>query len=340
MVLATREEQVQVKVAADTSVNTRVATTIPNPKGAEVMDSWQFKVLDGLFSWPLFNAALFGIYRKQMVTKAENMGIQWTRFLQDLNSKQDTLNRLQVEMTDKDVVIPDYYYAPVHAYADGNLCWDSAMEEDLWSKLMIAPLYDNSVHGDVIMRKDWLDTCEKYMPVDQVKNIIDLGCGTGLSMYMIQNKWKYADLLGIDLSTYKLAISGLKLLRKPDDVQKKVTLRHGPAEATGEPDGKYDLATICLVNHESPEQVSINMFNEAHRVLRKGGVFTILDLDKNNLEILLENPFVAAVYKQTEPYMAEYLKLDIAGELERSGFEVLEVRNSSPSHVAVVARKL
>lgn len=40
------------------------------------------------------------------------------------------------------------------------------------------------------------------------------------------------------------------------------------------------------------------MFREAHRVLRPGGVFTILDLDKNNLAILLENPFVAAVYKQ------------------------------------------
>ena len=79
---------------------------------------------------------------------------------------------------------------------------------------------------------------------------------------------------------------------------RKVTLRHGPAEETGEPSNKFDLATICLVNHESPEWVSRAMFREAYRVLRPGGVFTILDLDKNNLAILLENPFVAAVYKQ------------------------------------------
>lgn len=78
----------------------------------------------------------------------------------------------------------------------------------------------------------------------------------------------------------------------------QVSLRHAPAEATGEPSNKFDLATICLVNHESPEWVSKAMFKEAFRVLRPGGVFTILDLDKNNLAILLENPFVAAVYKQ------------------------------------------
>lgn len=78
----------------------------------------------------------------------------------------------------------------------------------------------------------------------------------------------------------------------------KVVLRHAPAEETGEPSNKFDLATLCLVNHESPEWVSKAMFKEAYRVLRPGGVFTILDLDKNNLAILLENPFVAAVYKQ------------------------------------------
>ncbi|CAN0446141.1 unnamed protein product, partial [Ectocarpus sp. 12 AP-2014] len=120
----------------------------------------------------------------------------------------------------------------------------------------------------------------------------------------------------------------------------KVTLRHAPAEETGEPSNKFDLATICLVNHESPEWVSKAMFREAHRVLRPGGVFTILDLDKNNLAILLENPFVAAVYKQTEPYMPEYMNLDMNSALEEVGFELLEVRNTSPSHIAIVARKV
>ncbi|CAB1096673.1 unnamed protein product [Ectocarpus sp. CCAP 1310/34] len=333
MVLITRNERV-------TSTNNRVDTTIPNVDGAAVLETWQFKVLDYLFSIPLFNDALFGVYRKQQVKKAEGMGIKWTAFLDDLNRNKERLLNIQSEMTDASLDIPEYYYAPIHAYADGNLCWDSAMEEDLWSKLMIAPLFNNSIHGDVLMRRDWIDTCLKYKPPGEVKNVIDLGCGTGLSMYMVQTAWPQADLVGVDMSTYKLAISQAKLEKKPESMQSKVTLRHAPAEETGEPSNKFDLATICLVNHESPEWVSKAMFREAHRVLRPGGVFTILDLDKNNLAILLENPFVAAVYKQTEPYMPEYMNLDMNSALEEVGFELLEVRNTSPSHIAIVARKV
>lgn len=47
-------------------------------------------------------------------------------------------------------------------------------QEDLWSKLMIAPLFNNSIHGDVLMRRDWIDTCLKYIGRTEVKNIIDL----------------------------------------------------------------------------------------------------------------------------------------------------------------------
>ncbi|KAG5181280.1 S-adenosyl-L-methionine-dependent methyltransferase [Tribonema minus] len=329
MVLTTRNEAVA-------SVNTR-RVTIPNPDGGKVMDTWQFKLLDQLFSFPLFNAALFGVYRKQMVTKAEGMGIPWTAFLADLKAKMAQLRATQARMTDAAVVIPDYYYAPIHAYADGNLCWDSAMEEDLWSKLMIAPLFDNSVHGDVLMRRDWLDAARRH--TGDVREIIDLGCGTGLSMFMVQSTWPRAHLTGIDLSTYKLALAQTKLEKKAPEVRSRVTLLHGRAEETLQPSGRFDVATICLVNHESPKWVSEAIFAEAYRVLRPGGVFTILDLDKDNLEILLENPFVAAVYKQTEPYMAEYLSLDMPRALAAAGFDLLEIRSSTPSHLAIIARK-
>lgn len=44
--------------------------------------------------------------------------------------------------------------------------------------------------------------------------------------------------------------------------------------------------------------------------------------------------------RQTEPYMPEYMNLDMNSALEEVGFELLEVRNTSPSHIAIVARKV
>jgi hypothetical protein len=91
----------------------------------------------------------------------------------------------------------------------------------------------------------------------------------------------------------------------------------------------------------------------------------MLDLDKNSLEVhgyvsvyrvrrthhsyssmfinfsqnLLENPFVAAIYKRTEPYMGEFLKLEPKRDLEAAGFEVVETDSASRSHRVFVARK-
>jgi hypothetical protein len=122
------------------------------------------------------------------------------------------------ELLDPTLIIPSYYYAPIHAYKDGNLCWESALEEDLWSKvseaiiihnthlfsylqylppsfilythlhtnaylyhamcasqLMIAPLYDNALDGDVQMRQEWLKIT--------AKGNIRIICSMSCSMY-------------------------------------------------------------------------------------------------------------------------------------------------------------
>lgn len=65
----------------------------------------------------------------------------------------------------------------------------------------------------------------------------------------------------------------------------------------------------------------------------------MLDLDKDSLENLLENPFVAAIYKRTEPYFPEFLKLDPRVDLKEAGFVVTEVDNASRSHRVYVAKK-
>ena len=297
-----------------------------------------FKVLDFLFGVPIIHDIMFGVYRKQIVEKSEKMGLPWTEFMDTQWASLDQLKARAASLTDPKVVVPDYYYAPIHAYRDGNLCWESAMEEDLWSKMMISPLYNGALDGDVQMRANWLSITNRV--VKEPKTATDLGCGTGLSMYMLTDKWSSIETVtGVDMSPYKLAICEEKKSEMTAEKAAKYNLFHGAAETTGIPSESQDLVSLCLVAHESPAWVSKAIFAEAYRILKPGGSFTMLDLDKENLENLLENPFVAAIYKQTEPYMGEFLKLEPSKDLPAAGFQVTQVDNASRSHRVYVAKK-
>lgn len=166
-----------------------------------------FKFLDFLFGIPIVHDLLFGVYRQQVVQKSEKMGLDWTGFMNNQLAALPSLKAKAEAITNPAVTIPDYYYAPIHAYRDGNLCWESAMEEDLWSKLMIAPLYNNALDGDVQMRQQWLRITARALK-GRPQFATDLGCGTGLSMYMLDSMWPSLEhVTGVDLSTYKLAIA-------------------------------------------------------------------------------------------------------------------------------------
>jgi len=304
-----------------------------------MMQTPAFKVLDFLISIPIVKDIMFSVYRKQVVDKAEKMGLAWTNIMNEMWSNISNLKRIAKSMEDPSVVIPDYYYAPIHAYDEGNLCWESALEEDLWSKLMIAPLYNNALDGDVQMRQKWLDITESAV-IGKPKNAVDLGCGTGLSMYMLDSKFPSLEkITGVDLSTYKLAICEDKRTSLPSSKGNKYDIYHAAAEDTKLDCNSQDLASLCLVAHESPRWVSKAIFSEAYRVLKPGGSFTLLDLDKDNLENLLANPFVAAIYKQTEPYMGEFLSLQPKEDLQECGFEVTAIDQASRSHRVYVAKK-
>jgi len=267
------------------------------------------------------------------------MGLAWTDFMNDMWSSVSDLNDIAANVEDPTVTIPDYYYAPIHAYKDGNLCWESAMEEDLWSKLMIAPLYDNALDGDVQMRQMWLKITGSVIE-GEPKKATDLGCGTGLSMYMLDSKFPSLEkITGVDLSTYKLAVAIDKKNMMSKKKAAKYDVYHGCAEDSKVESESQDLASLCLVAHESPRWVTKSIFNEAYRILKPGGSFTMLDLDKENLENLLENPFVAAIYKQTEPYMEEFLALEPETDLKAAGFEVTAIGQASRSHRVYVAKK-
>lgn len=346
-IIALRQTNYKIKMHRQPSILRISATTgrsiiseidEARPEGT-MMSSPAFKIIDFIMSVPFIHDLMFGVYRKQIVEKSEKMGLPWTAFMDEQWDSLPELQQKADKLRNPQTKIPEYYYAPIHAYKDGNLCWESAMEEDLWSKLMIAPLYNNALDGDVQMRQKWLSiTSNTVKPNPQFAT--DLGCGTGLSMYMLDSKFPSLQKVnGVDLSTYKLAVCEEKKSLMPTSKKEKYSIFHEPAENTHIESNTQDLVSLCLVAHESPKWVSLSIFREAFRILKPGGSFTLLDLDKENLENLLVNPFVAAIYKQTEPYMSEFLQLSPLEDLESVGFKVMAVENASKSHRVFVAQK-
>ena len=132
------------------------------------------------------------------------------------------------------------------------------------------------------------------------KRILDVGCSTGLSTLRLQATFPQAEICGIDLSPYMLAVARHNLRTRPEQAEvgvdrsircddggkapptkqqppyqhvtttekqaaRKVQYIHAAGEDTGMPNESIDMVSVCLVNHELPNDAARSVFREAHR---------------------------------------------------------------------------
>lgn len=129
----------------------------------------------------------------------------------------------------------------------------------------------------------------------------------------------------------------------PASAKQHVSFLHGAGEdiATTLQPNTYDLVSISLVSHELPELTSANIMQQAYNVLKPGGVFAFMDMDPGSpaFQRVLKNPFAFAAFKSTEPWLQEYVRLDLLQALKETGFSRIFVLANSPRHRTIVAYK-
>lgn len=107
--------------------------------------------------------------------------------------------------------------------------------------------------------------------------VLEIGIGTGrnLSAYPAD-----AHLTGVDLSSAMLELAR----QRADAVGRAVALRIGDAETLPFADASFDAVVSTLVLCTVPDPLSAVL--EVHRVLRRGGLFLLLDHVRSPLPIV------------------------------------------------------
>ncbi|CAM9431279.1 unnamed protein product [Discosporangium mesarthrocarpum] len=304
--------------------------------------------IDALFKFEPFFAFACEKARKKIIDRADMIGVGWADSVDEMKRNMDALQAEYDGLLDNQVweSTPEYYKAPFHAYPEGNLCWKAAMEVEPSALSVHANIFTDKgefeANGDDHLRSNFHRRMREMMAVKEPMDIVDIGCSTGLSTLKLAETFNQAKTItGVDLSPHMLSVARHNLRTREEQAyaRGRVSYIHAPGEKTGLEEGSADLVSLCLTSHELPAEATREVFREAYRLLRPGGAISFMDMNPLSLAFqrLAGNPFAFAGFKSTEPYLQEYIALDLGHELQEAGFMTPEVRPNSPRHRTCVA---
>lgn len=278
--------------------------------------------------------------RQVLIKTAEKNGIPWRKNYQEL--EQSGAKDLLDSLTNDDLVYPDYYQVPFHAYDEGNLCWQAAFEAASATYSMGLRVWKDEdltwQDAQQKLRHSFYQVLEQYTPTT-VTNILDLGCSVGVSTlalhrYFSQKQNIPVNTIGLDLSPYMLAVA------KTTDTQQEISQwLHGLGESTGLDDNSLDVVTLQFVIHELPHQVSEQIFQEVLRILKPGGVIGVVDNNPASPVIQGLPPVLFTLMKSTEPWSDDYYTFDVEAAMQEVGFDYKTTVASDPRHRTLIGIK-
>ncbi|KAH9622468.1 hypothetical protein KSS87_007972 [Heliosperma pusillum] len=258
---------------------------------------------------------------------------------------------LWFQASDGFTVIDADYLNPFHAYDEGNLSWLAAAEAEaatLSVTMRAMPEVSSVEEAMEIVRGNWIQAIEKhhqqYSGNSTVQDILDIGCSVGISTKFLANKFPSANITGLDLSPYFLAVAKFK---EKNGVarEKRINWLHANGEDTGLPSNSFDLVSIAYVLHECPAKATVNLVKEAYRLLRPGGTIAITDNSPKSKKLQVPSnpalhelsPVLFTLMKSTEPFLDEYYLLDLEEAMREVGFTHVHTVLTDPRHRTITA---
>ncbi|PWA83931.1 S-adenosyl-L-methionine-dependent methyltransferase [Artemisia annua] len=191
-----------------------------------------------------------------------------------------------------------------------------------------------------IVRGNWLNAIElhhqQYSGNLKIRDILDIGCSVGVSTRYLADKFPSANLTGLDLSPYFLAVAKYKEKKSPKGTNSFQWI-HANGENTGLDSQSFDIVSIAYVLHECPARATINLVKESFRLLRPGGTFVITDNSPKSKKLQELSPVLFTLMKSTEPFLDEYYLLDLEKAVKDAGFVNIQTVLTDPRHRTLTA---
>jgi ubiquinone/menaquinone biosynthesis C-methylase UbiE len=272
--------------------------------------------------------------RKMIVQRANLIGVNWEENVKNLQN-HDWQTEIQT-IENPDMTYPSYYLQSFHAYDKGNMSWDAAWELESAAYSVHSTIYSKTpqVDGDRNLRKSYHEVLKSEIPFNP-ENILDFGCGVGLSTFALQESYPDGNIAGLDLSPYFLAVANYQSKRK----NQSINWIHSAAETTNLPVESFDLISAFLIFHELPQSAAKNIITSANKLTKKGGYFCIMDMNPQSENYRKMPRYVFTLLKSTEPYLDEYFSLDMESIFVQCGFSTPKIISISPRHRAIIAQK-
>ncbi|MGF1497412.1 MAG: methyltransferase domain-containing protein [Elainellaceae cyanobacterium] len=329
-------------------------TTLTSPSPNQLSQRLATHLVNGLLAVkPLANFAKHQA-RTMMIRRAESIGVYWRQEVQALRSRQHTTldpDALAPEWEQEldmvrspNLVYPSYYLTSFHAYEEGNLGWQPALEVEVAAQAVHARLFPAAgAQGDARLRQSYHTILQQPLSVPP-QDILDIGCSVGMSTFALQQCYPNAQITGVDLSPYFLAIAHYRDQQRIQPALadtpplRPIRWVHAAAEQTGLPDASFDLVSAFLIFHELPQSAAIAILHEARRLLRPGGHLAIMEMNPQSEVYAAMPPYILTLLKSTEPYLDDYFGLDLGKALHQAGFAPPMQQCNSPRHRTVIAQ--
>jgi len=158
--------------------------------------------------------------------------------------------------------------------------------------------------------------------------ILDMGCGVGHQTIPFMNAFRDAELHGIDIAAPMLRYGHARA----ESMAKAVHFSQQNAESTDFEDRSFDLIFSTILLHETSAIAVKNIFCEAFRLLRSGGVMVHSEVPEANK--FWPDPYDQfqrdwTTYFNGEPFRSKVRDMNLAKLAKRTGFpeeKIVETR--------------